>query len=38
MDSRAVRPLEIAVLPGFLKTDIDRQNFSFTHFLRTIEG
>jgi hypothetical protein len=28
-------PLDIAILPGFLKTYIDRQTFSFTHFLRT---
>jgi hypothetical protein len=27
--------LDIAILPGFLKTYIDRQNFSFTSFLRT---
>lgn len=27
--------LEIALLPGFLKTYIDRNNFSFTTFLRT---
>jgi hypothetical protein len=27
--------LDIAILPGFLKTYIERQNFSFTHFLRT---
>jgi hypothetical protein len=27
--------LDIAVLPGFLKTYIERQSFSFTHFLRT---
>jgi hypothetical protein len=29
------QPLDIAILPGFLKTYIDRQTFSFTHFLRT---
>lgn len=27
--------IDITVLPGFLKTYIDRQTFSFTHFLRT---
>jgi hypothetical protein len=27
--------LDITILPGFLKTYIERQNFSFTHFLRT---
>ena len=27
--------LDVAILPGFLKTYIERQNFSFTHFLRT---
>jgi hypothetical protein len=30
-----IEMLDIAILPGFLKTYIDRQNFSFTHFLRT---
>jgi hypothetical protein len=30
-----VEVLDIAVLPGFLKTYINRQNFSFTGFLRT---
>jgi hypothetical protein len=30
-----VELLDVAILPGFLKTYIDRQNFSFTHFLRT---
>ena len=27
--------IDIAILPGFLKTYIERQSFSFTHFLRT---
>ena len=30
-----IRPLRIAALPGFLKSIINRLNFSFTHFLRT---
>ncbi len=30
-----VEPLDIAILPGFLKTYIERNNFSFTGFLRT---
>lgn len=30
-----LRPLRIAALPGFLKSIIDRLNFSFTGFLRT---
>lgn len=27
--------LDVTILPGFLKTYIERQSFSFTHFLRT---
>ena len=30
-----VEPLDIALLPGFLKTYIERNSFSFTGFLRT---
>lgn len=29
------RPFRIAALPGFLKTYIERQNFSFVHYLKT---
>jgi len=32
-----VKPLHIAALPAFLRSIVQRSNFSFTHYLRTAQ-
>ena len=36
-DFTSVRPLRIAALPAFLRSIVQRQTFSFTHYLRTAQ-
>ena len=36
-DFSGVRPLHIAALPAFLRSIVQRTNFSFTHYLRTAQ-
>lgn len=36
-DFAGVRPLHIAALPAFLRSIVQRTNFSFTHYLRTAQ-